>query len=110
MVKNRLELQELLEEVLGSRNVYYQPPESVKIKYPAIIYNRSSIQNEFANDGIYSQNTGYSITVIDKNPDSKVVKAVSRLPTCKYDRHYVSDNLNHDTFTIFIKEVEDNEN
>ena len=109
-MKNRLDLQDKLEEILGSRNVYYQPPESLKLKYPAIVYNRSNIQNEFADNNIYSQNIAYSITVIDKNPDSKFVKAVSRLPTCRYDRHFVSDNLNHDVFTIFIKEVDEYEN
>ena len=35
---NRLDLQALLEDLLGSRNVYYQPPESVKMNYPAIVY------------------------------------------------------------------------
>ena len=98
---NRLDLHELLCEVLGSRNVYYSPPESVKIKYPAIVYSRSDIDNKFANDSVYNQSHVYSITVIDDDPDSEIVERMSLIPRCKFDRHFVSDNLNHDTFTIY---------
>lgn len=100
-MSNRLKLHELLCEVLGSRNVYFQPPESVKMKYPAIVYSRNRIDNEHANDGVYIQSPSYAITVIDKNPDSEIVDKVSRLPMCRFDRHYIADNLNHDTFTIY---------
>lgn len=97
---SRLDLQNLLEFVLGSRNVYYQPPESVKIKYPAIVYRRNDIDNNFADDIVYMQNHTYQIIVIDADPDSEIVDRVSKLPMCRYDRHYTSDNLNHDIFIL----------
>ena len=100
-MNNRLNLHELLCKTLGSRQVYFQPPESVKMKYPVIVYSRNRIDNEHANDGVYIQSPSYSITVIDKNPDSDIVERVSRLPRCRFDRHYTADNLNHDTFTIY---------
>ena len=98
---SRLELQNLLESILGSRNVYYQPPESIKIKYPAIIYSRNDIDNNFADDIVYMQNHTYQIIVIDANPDSEIVDKISKLPMCRYNRHYTSDNLNHYIFTIY---------
>lgn len=97
---SRLDLQNLLEFILGSRNVYYQPPESIKIKYPAIVYRRNDIDNNFADDIVYMQNHTYQIIVIDANPDSEIVDRVSKLPMCRYDRHYTSDNLNHDVFIL----------
>lgn len=97
---SRLELQNLLESILGSRNVYYQPPESIKIKYPAIIYSRNNIDNNFADDIVYMQNHTYQIIVIDANPDSEIVNKISNLPMCRYNRHYTSDNLNHDVFIL----------
>lgn len=97
---SRLDLQNLLEFILGSRNVYYQPPESVKIKYPAIIYRRNDIDNNFADDIVYMQNHTYQIIVIDADPDSEIVDRVSKLPMCRYDRHYTSDNLNHYIFIL----------
>ena len=97
---SRLELQNLLESILGSRNVYYQPPESIKIKYPAIIYSRNNLDNNFADDIVYMQNHTYQIIVIDANPDSEIVNKISKLPMCRYNRHYTSDNLNHDVFIL----------
>ena len=98
---SRIELQDELEKLLGSKNVYYQPPESVKMDYPSIVYRRSNIDNNFADDLVYRQSYFYELIVIDKNPDSEIVEAVSKLPTCRYDRHYTADNLNHDVFTIY---------
>lgn len=96
----RLELQTLLETILGSRNVYYQPPSSIQMKYPAIVYSRSDIKSVMADDMVYITENAYDITVIDKNPDSNVVAQIAKLSRCRYDRHFVSDNLNHDVFTI----------
>ena len=101
-MNNRIELQSLLEDVLGSRQVYFQPPANVAMKYPAIVYSRNRIDNTHANDEIYKQEISYSITVIDQNPDSEIVAKVSRLPMCRFDRHYKSDNLNHDVFTLYF--------
>lgn len=98
---NRLDLQAELEELLGSRNVYFQPPASVRINYPAIVYTRSDIDNTFADDSVYMQSHFYEVTVIDEDPDSKIVDAVSKLPTCRFSRHFTSENLNHDTFIIY---------
>ena len=97
----RVDLQNVLEELLGSRNVYYQPPESLKMNYPAIVYVRKTIDNSYANNSVYKQNYAYEITVIDKNPDSEIVNKVSKLPSCRFDRHFKSDNLNHDIFTLY---------
>lgn len=98
---SRLELHEKFCEILGSRNVYFQPPASVRLNYPAIIYSRKDIDNRYADDLVYKQDTAYDVTVIDPNPDSEIVVEVSRLPTCRFDRHYKADNLNHDVFTLY---------
>ena len=97
---SRLALQTLLEELLGSRNVYFQPPESLKMKYPAIVYGLEDIENTFADDGVYLSQRKYSVTVIDEDPDSPIVCKVAVLPTCQFNRHFESDNLNHDIFVL----------
>ena len=52
-MKTRLELQETLEELLGSRNVYYEPPANIKMEYPAIVYSRDNIQTRFASNKVF---------------------------------------------------------
>ena len=97
---NRLNLHEVFCDILGSRNVYFQPPPSVKMNYPAIVYSRDEINNTFANNSVYNQSLLYQVTVIDKDPDSEIVMKVSRLPACKHNSSFQSDNLNHDVFTL----------
>ena len=98
---NRLDLQSLLEELLGSRNVYYMPPESVKMQYDAIRYSKQNIVKTYASDTAYSMRDCYEIIVIAKLPDHPVIKKLLALPYCSHNRHYVADNLNHDVLTIY---------
>lgn len=99
---SRLSLQTQLEELLGNHNVYFQPPESVKMKYPAIVYTLEKIENTHADGGVYLFHKRYSVTIIDKNPDSKFVDMVAGLPTCQFNRHYNSENLNHWNFSLYF--------
>lgn len=99
---SRLQLQTLLEGILGSRNVYFQPQASIFLNYPAIVYSCYDIENVRADNQVYMQHTAYQLTVIDKNPDSDIVKKVSILPKCSFDRHYSKDNLNHYVFTLYF--------
>lgn len=97
---SRIELHEKLIDIAG-RNVYFQPPASKDIKYPAIKYERAKIDSEYANGIPYMQSLGYTLTVMDYNPDSEIVTKISKLSNCKFDRHYEADNLNHDVFTLY---------
>lgn len=98
---SRLELHEVLCGILNSRNVYFQPPESIKLKYPAIVYKRENIDNNHADDSVYKQSLSYQVTVIDDDPDNEIATAVSKLPMCRFNRHFTSDNLNHDVFILY---------
>ena len=100
---SRLELHQMLMEILGSNHVYFQPPSSIRMVYPAIVYSRSSIDNKHANDSIYIQRNSYQITVIDSDPDSEIVKRVSMISGIRFNNHFTSDNLNHDVFTLHYK-------
>ena len=100
-MSNRLDLQSKLEELLGTKNVYYDPPESIKMSYPAIRFTKSDIVTTPADDTQYSRFCRYELTHISKKPDSEVINTLLALPYCSYDRHYVSNNLHHDTLTIY---------
>ena len=98
---SRPNLQLLLEELLGSRNVYYQPPENVKMSYPAIRYTKNDIVGDYADDKTYKNTKKYEISVIDKSPDNPVIDKLLELPYCSFARHYKADNLNHDVLTLY---------
>lgn len=101
MSKKRLELHEILKSLLGNDNVYYRPPENLKMSYPCIRYTRDSIRTQHADNINYQKSFRYTITVIDKKPDNEVIEKLLDLPMSSFDRHYESDNLNHDVIIIF---------
>lgn len=102
MPKSRLAFSAYLKEQTGVANVYFQPPESIKMKYPAIVYSISRVDNRFAENKQYLQFIAYQVIVIDKDPDSDIFKKLTRLPLCSFDRSYTADNLNHFVFTIYF--------
>lgn len=99
---SRLELQSRLEELMENRNVYFQPPESVRMEYPAIVYALDDIDQLHADNGVFCVQKRYSVTVLDKNPDSPFVDRVAKLSTCQFNRHYKSENLNHWAFSLYF--------
>lgn len=108
MEDRRLELHDVLCEIInitdpidGDRHVYFRPPESVKMKYPAIRYALKTINGKFANDKPYLQLPCYEITLIDYDPDSIYVNQLLNKSYCSFDRSYISENLNHFVFTIY---------
>lgn len=100
-MRDRLSLHSLLCNILGSNNAYFQPPASVLMNYPAIRYRRSDISNRHANDGVYSHQNQYELTVIDWDPDSTIPDKVNEIPTAQFIRSFSSDNLNHWVFEIY---------
>lgn len=98
----RLKLQTMLESLLNSRNVYFQPPENVKLKFPAIVYSRDDLWIEHASNLPYAKKKRYQVTVIDENPDSSIPDEIENLPLCRYSRHFVVDNLNHNVYSIYF--------
>lgn len=96
----RLELQELL--LTLAPHVYFQPPPTVKMEYPCIIYKRDHIDIRHADNAPYKNKTRYMVTVVDRDPDSQIPYLVAALPTCLFSRNFVVDNLNHDIFNLFF--------
>lgn len=97
---NRLDLSKVLRDVLGSDNVYFQPPPSKKIKYPCIIYERVRINTRFANNDPYKLDKVYQVTYIDNDPDSNMPDKLAKLHQCVFERSYISDNLYHYAFRL----------
>ena len=99
---SRLNLHEELCEILGSRNVYFQPPASVKMQYDAIRYELGTKDLKRANNAIYRSTNQYEGVVITRDPDTTIPdKLLAHFEMCSLGRPYPSDNLNHYPFTIY---------
>ena len=99
---SRLKLQRELEEFLGNKNVYFQPPESVKLRFPCIVYEYDVGITKYADDIPYQYIRPYKITIITQNPESDLVsKLAYKYPTIRQLPHFVSDNRYHDAFRLY---------
>lgn len=101
MTRSREELHEILCNILGSRNCYFQPPSSKKMKYPCIRYELARITPTHADNIPYLSAKAYSLTYIDEDPDSDMPDKILKLPYCSFDRAYNADGLHHTVFTLF---------
>lgn len=97
----RIDLQKILETILGSTHVYFQPPANVKIQYPAIVYEWDSADTKFADNAPYMTSRRYKITLIDPDPDSLVSGKIAMLPMCVFDRHFTTSGLYHDNYNLY---------
>ena len=99
---SRLELHEELCKILGSRNVYYNPPESVKMQYDCIRYGKTGVDLLKANDSIYKRTYQYDLIFITKNPDSDVPdRILDTIPLTRFGRPYVANGLDHFPMTVY---------
>lgn len=100
-MEKRPDLQKILLQIPGVRGVYFNPPPTVKMTYPCIRYKFASENSTFADNEKYKHEMRYSLTVIDRNPESVVAKAVMKLPYSRLETTYAADNLSHFQFTLF---------
>lgn len=98
----RLELQTLLEGLLGSDNVYFQPPQNLQMEYPCIVYKRDFARTEFADNRPYRLKKRYQVTHIGRDPDSPIPDKLAEMQMSTFERHFTANNLHHDVYTIFF--------
>ena len=96
----RLNLHELLESF--TENVYFQPPENIKMVYPAIVYSRTGRRADYADNSPYRSTKQYLVTAITRDPDSDIPDKMDGLPLCTFERFFAADNLNHYVYTLFF--------
>lgn len=97
----RVQLQRNLENLLGSRNVYFQPPTGTQLKFPCIVYNLEHAADQHAEDKIYRRLYRYRLTYITKDPDDPMTEKIDDIRYCSFINFFTSDNLNHYVYTIY---------
>lgn len=102
-VERRQYLHTLLKNLPYLKQVWFQPPENVKLVYPCLIYNWERMHDINADNMHYVTHRGYKVTIIDYSPDSVIPDLFQRnFKTASFDRSYVADGLNHWVYTLFF--------
>lgn len=98
----RLDLDAILRNCVGeSGRVYFQPPASLKMQYPCIVYSRDNTRDNHADNYPYIHTKRYQVTVMDRDPDSEIPDKIALLPLCSFATHFTSDGLHHDVYNLY---------
>lgn len=102
MSQSRLSLQTDLTNLLGSKEVYFQPPKSIKMRYPSIVYHLDRIDTRSADNKHYGLFDRYSIIYMTKDADDPFpTEFLTHFPMSSYDRSARNDNLYHHYITLY---------
>ena len=99
---SREHLQDILEDLMGSRNVYYQAPGDDEMHYPCIVYDLATVDAKHADNRVHHRHNKYTLTLIDPDPESIFLDKLEEFPMCSHDRRYTADHLHHDVFTLYF--------
>lgn len=98
----RIQLHEKLSALFGSYHIYFQPPPTIQMEYPAIVYSLSDAHQRQANNKNYLITKRYTLTFIHRDPDVDLINdMLSSFELCSYDRRFVNDNLYHDVYSLY---------
>lgn len=97
----RLDLQQELSELISPAKVYFEPPETMKLSYPCLVYSVSNIDIKHADNTPHVLNWRFQLTYITTDPDDPAVDKLSRLSAVRFDRSYRSGSLQHFVFQLY---------
>lgn len=96
------QLQDELKLLLGSNNVYFQPPKNLQMHYPCFTVSLGSASQAMADNKTYTYTDRYTLTYISYDPDDEMRKrVVEKFSMCTFDRHFVNDTLQHYVFSLY---------
>lgn len=83
-------------------NVYFQPPNNLKIKYPCIVYNKRIVDTKYANDDVYSIKQRYEVIAMSNDPDNTLAEQILKsIQYCTISSTFVVDNVYHTTLRLY---------
>lgn len=93
-------LHSYLEALLPNVTLYFQPPESIKLEYPCLIYRLDNVFSKNADNVPYIVKNRYSLTLITKKVEEDMYYKLLSLESAKYERLFIADGLYHLIVTI----------
>lgn len=101
-LQRRLDFHDALCAAAGLDRCYFQPTANIRLVYPCVVYSRIPEDAIHADDLKYIKKQGFSVTAIDRDPDSEIAENIlDAFPMSRADRNYIADNLNHWALTVY---------
>lgn len=105
----RHELHEEFKQLLGTSSkrgnearCFFQPPESLKLAYPCIIYSRERPDVIRADNLMYRRVRRYAVNYLTYDPDDPLIEQIEdHFPMCRLVRTNTASGLNHYHYDLF---------
>lgn len=98
--KDRLKLHTILSGYIKD-TPQYQPPGTLYLQYPSLVYHVIDIETDYANNEIYSATIVYEVTYISRDvTDNTPFQMIAEIPYTTFSNAYVVDKLNHTLLNI----------
>lgn len=101
MAQSLSQLQSILKGLEGVKDAYIQVKNQT-MEYPCIVIERDDSFYLFADNIKYIFKKRYTVTVIDRKPDSLIPDLVEELPLTTFDRKFSTEGLNHFVFKMYF--------
>lgn len=106
---SRLDLHSEFKSLLGTSSkignearCFFQPPESLKLTYPCIIYSRERPDVTRADNLMYRRVHRYAVNYLTFDPDDSMIDTIeSHFPMCRLVRVNTLNGLNHYHYDLF---------
>jgi len=80
--------------------LYFQPPETLKLTYPCIIYSIENIFTRHADNRPYKIKNRYSLMLITRTLDETLNDILLSIESARFERLFIGENLYHFIVTI----------
>lgn len=80
---------------------YFQPPASIKMDYPCVVYRLADTWDLNADNTNYLRMLRYDVVYITKSPADDNVLSLLNLEHTNLNSTYEKDNLYHYSYTIY---------
>lgn len=98
---DRKDFHKKLEQAFGCK-CYFQPPETLKLTYPCVVYAFERFDTRRANNLNYIINERYKISFLHKDADNGTVKQVMRkFEKIAHVQHYITNGVYNDVYFIY---------
>lgn len=99
------QLRDQLYLVNNTKNVYYNPPSSIRMNFPCFRFELNNIDVKHADNKAYARKPRWAVTYISRNlEDIEVVskQMLDIFPYCNFDTSFRADNLEHAVFNLYF--------
>ena len=102
-MKRKNDIGKLLHTLPVQDEIHFQPSESVKLKYPCILYEFDGYRDFHGDDGRHIVRESFTVTHIYKDPTQNLRETIRSLFSyVRFDRVFIADNLYHDVYSVYM--------